>query len=111
MYLFINVPEYKSEKVESPYAQERDCAHVLLDSPELKKWVLVHALVKGKSTAWLEYAGKVMTVKMNGYQDVRLKTSSKLSFYKKHKPAAIQYFTLKDVKLNMKKFRRWGAWE
>lgn len=114
MQIFIDRPKFQTEKKTTPYPIERDCAHFMIDNKEYRRWILVHGFIarngKLKRTAWLERAGKVITIRT-----VRSKlmpaTYDKNTFYKKNKPTGTNLYRYKEVLLNMRRYRRYGRWE
>ena len=106
--MFLDKNRFKPNKIKTPYPAHRDCAHLMIEQKEYRKWIMVHGFIKRgkgyKRYAWLEKTGMAFDV-------VAKKLVKKSEFYKTKKPTAKELFTYREVKYNMKRFRRYGRWD
>lgn len=106
--IFINLPRFKFVKKNTPYPVERDCAHLMIECEEYQSWMMIHAFImrrgKVKRYAWLQKGSTIFDAKTN-------KLHKKEVFIKRNKPINMIVYSFKEVRKNMKKFRRYGRWE
>lgn len=107
MHIFIDLPQFKFVRKNTPYPAHRDCAHLMIEKNDYQNWIMVHGFIvkngKFKGYAWLERAGKVFDVRAK-------KTMTKKEFYSQNKPVNVLLYEYKEVRVNMRKFRRYGRW-